>query len=94
MGVVDVLAEPGDGESAVYAYIRQEEKSRNGLLALRRAREISQPLAYEELVRITEVWVDAALRLDAKDVRMMERLVARQTSGAQSQPLRTASTAF
>lgn len=88
MGVVDVLAETGDGESAVYAYIRQEERSRNGLLGLRQAREVSQPLAYEELVRITEIWVDAALRLDAKDVRTMERLVSRQTSV--SQPLRTA----
>lgn len=88
MGVVDVLAESGEGESAVYAYIRQEEKSRNGLLALRQARAVAQPLAYEELVRITEIWVDAALRLDARDLRMMERLVARQTSGAQ--PLRAA----
>ena len=80
MGVVDVLAEPGAGEAAVYDYIRREEKSRNGILALRAAREISQPVAYDELIRITEVWVDAALRLEAKDIRMMERLVSRQTS--------------
>ena len=84
MGVVDVLAEPGEGESAVYAYIRREEKSRNGILALRAAREISQPVSYDELIRITEVWVEAALRLEAKDLRMMERLVARQTGKADS----------
>jgi DSF synthase len=87
MGVVDVLAEPGEGEAAVYNYVRREEKSRNGTLALRAAREISQPSPYEELIRITEVWVDAALRLEPKDLRMMERLVARQTGKAEAAPV-------
>jgi DSF synthase len=82
MGVVDVLAEPGEGESAVYEYVRREERSRNGIMAVRRAREISQPAPYDELVRIAEIWVDAALRLDAKDLRMMERLLSRQTGKA------------
>lgn len=84
MGVVDILAEVGEGEQAVMDHIRREEKSRNGLLALRSAREISQPVTYDELVRITEIWVDAALRLSAKDVRMMERLVSRQTGKAEA----------
>lgn len=82
MGVVDVLAEPGEGEAAVHEAIRREEKSRNGILALRAAREVSQPASYGELARITEIWVDAALRLEEKDLRMMERLVSRQTSRA------------
>ncbi|MGE5767140.1 MAG: crotonase/enoyl-CoA hydratase family protein [Bacteroidota bacterium] len=86
MGVVDVLAEAGEGEAAVYEHIRREEKSRNGLLALRAAREVSQPVPYEELIRITEIWVDAALRLEAKDLRMMERLVSRQTTRAEAMP--------
>ena len=84
MGVVDVLAEPGEGEAAVYDHVRREEKSRNGILALRSAREISQPASYDELIRITEVWVDAALRLEPRDLRMMERLVNRQTSKVES----------
>lgn len=94
IGAIDVLAEPGEGEKAVYEYIRKESKARNGSLALRAAREISQPASYEELIRITEIWVDAALRLSEKDLRMMERLVSRQTgkshdadSHAQSVPL-------
>ena len=84
MGVVDVLAESGDGEKAVNDYIRREEKSRNGILALRGAREISQPVSYDELTRITEIWVDAAFKLTPKDLRMMERLVSRQTSKAET----------
>lgn len=79
MGVVDVLAEPGEGEKAVYDFIRKDSKSRNGGLAVRAAREISQPISYDELLRITEIWVDAALRLEAKDLRMMERLISRQS---------------
>jgi DSF synthase len=83
MGAIDILAEPGEGESAVYEYIRKENKARNGSLALRAAREISQPAPYDELIRITEIWVDAALRLSSKDLKMMERLVSRQTGKSQ-----------
>ncbi len=78
MGVVDVLAEPGQGEQAVYDYIRKENRARNGALALRAAREHSEPITYDSLLSITEIWVDAALRIEPKDLRMMERLVARQ----------------
>ena len=94
MGVVDVLAEPGEGEAAVYDHVRREEKSRNGILALRSAREVSQPVSYDELIRITEIWVDAALRLESKDLRMMERLVSRQTSKAEAPAATAPSNAF
>lgn len=86
LGVVDVLAEPGEGEQAVYEFIRKEARQRNGVLALRAAREISQPIAHDELMRIAEVWVDAALKLEAKDLKMMERLVARQTGKVSATP--------
>ena len=94
LGVVDVLAEPGEGEGAVYDYVRREEKSRNGIQALRAAREVSQPVSYDELVRITEIWVDAALRLESKDLRMMERLVSRQTGKAETAAAAGTSIAF
>jgi len=82
LGAVDVLVEQGGGEQAVYEFIRKEARQRNGALALRAARELSQPIAHDELMRIAELWVDAALRLESKDLRMMERLVARQTGKA------------
>ncbi|MFO7542168.1 MAG: crotonase/enoyl-CoA hydratase family protein [Thiobacillus sp.] len=84
LGVVDVLAEPGEGEMAVHEYIRREARSRNGALALRSVREEIQPIAYAELMRVAEIWVDAALRLEPKDLRMMERLVSRQGSKAET----------
>jgi DSF synthase len=78
MGVVDVLAEPGEGAKAVYDYVRRESRARNGTLALRAAREVVEPVSYEEIRRVTELWVDAAMNLEQKDLRMMERLIARQ----------------
>ncbi len=79
MGVVDVLAEDGQGEMAVYDYIKRENRSWNGFHALREAKRVVNPVTYEELMRVTEVWVDAALRLTPRDLRMMERLINRQT---------------
>lgn len=84
LGVVDILTEKGEGELAVYDFVRKESKQRNGAFALRAAREISQPIVYDELVRIAELWVDAALRLEAKDLRVMERLVARQNAKSEA----------
>ncbi|MFW5451994.1 crotonase/enoyl-CoA hydratase family protein [Thioalkalivibrio sulfidiphilus] len=79
MGVVDVLAEDGEGERAVYDYIARENRARNGFRALRAAKRLSNPVTREELIGITEIWVDAALRLTPRDLRMMERLVSRQS---------------
>ena len=80
MGVVDILAEDGQGEQAVYDYIRREKRYSNGYRALREAKAYCNPVPYDELMNITKVWVDAAMRLNHKDLRMMERLVSRQTT--------------
>lgn len=94
LGAVDVLVEPGTGEQAVYEFIRKEGRQRNGALALRAAREITQPISHDELMRIAEIWVDAALRLETKDLRMMERLVSRQTGRADAVDAAPTSNAF
>ena len=78
MGLVDILADKGDGEMAVYDYIRRENRARNGFRAVREVRDAINPITYDELLQIVEIWVDTALKLEARDLRMMERLVARQ----------------
>jgi DSF synthase len=78
MGLIDVLVEKGEGERAVYEYIRKENRSRNGITALRAAARCVEHVSYEELIDIVNIWVDTALKLERKDLRMMERLVARQ----------------
>ena len=79
MGVVDVLAEDGEGEKAVYEYIKKENRAKNGYQAFRKATKCCNPISYEELKNITTIWVDAALKLESKDLRMMERLISRQS---------------
>lgn len=79
MGVVDILAEKGEGELAVYDYIKRAERASNGYRALREVKDITNPVTYKELIDITTIWVDAALRLGKRDLKMMERLVSRQT---------------
>lgn len=79
MGLIDELAEDGFGEEAVYAYIRRESRARNGYRALRRARDRVDPVSYRELDEVLQVWVDAAMRLEPRDLRMIERLVSRQS---------------
>jgi DSF synthase len=78
MGLVDILVEEGEGETAVYEYIKRENRARNGFRAVRRVRDDSNPITYEELLHIVEIWVDTVLKLERRDLRMMERLVARQ----------------
>jgi DSF synthase len=82
MGVVDVVAPDGAGEAAVYSYIKKHAKAANGRRAVEAARREVTPLSYDELSRVVTVWVDAALRLTERDVRMMERLVRAQNRNA------------
>ena len=83
MGLIDILAEKGEGERAVYEYIRKENRARNGTRALRAAARRVDRVTYEELIDIVKIWVDAALKLERKDLRMMQRLVSRQAKNAQ-----------
>jgi DSF synthase len=86
MGIVDVVATDGQGETAVRNWIAKNAKRRNGMQAVMRARNFIHPVTREELDGIVELWVDAALRLSERDVRMMQRLVRAQTRRMESTP--------
>ena len=80
MGVVDILAEKGEGEIAIYRYIKSASKASNTFKSMQRLKDICNQVSYKELEDIANVWADAALQLSTKDLRMIERLVRRQTS--------------
>jgi len=80
MGVVDVLAEDGQGEYALNNWIKKNHKSLNSFQAINRAKQRVNPLTADELYDITEIWVDAALRLDERNLKVMDRLVRAQNS--------------
>lgn len=80
MGVVDILAEKGEGELTVYRYIESANRKSNSHNAIRKVRDVCNRVPYQELLDITSIWVDSALKLTPKDLRMMERLVTRQNA--------------
>jgi DSF synthase len=78
MGIVDVLAPNGGGEKATHEWIRKNDRRRVGMQAVHRCRDHVHPISRDEMDRIVEVWVDAALQLEEKDLKMMKRLVSAQ----------------
>lgn len=82
MGVIDMLVPKGQGEDAVEEIIRKQQRAPHAYLALNAARSIAQPVGYDELMGITEVWVDTALALGEKSLRTMDRIVRAQERNA------------
>ena len=78
MGLVDVLAEDGHGEAAVRDYITRHQRRHAVHDSIYQVRRRVNPLAFEELRDITEIWVEAALQLADTDLRKMERLMSAQ----------------
>ncbi len=78
MGVVDVLAEDGEGEKAVHEYMAQHLRRRNAFQSVIMARRRVHPITLKELTEVADLWVEAALNLEAKDIRLMERLIRAQ----------------
>ncbi|HVE50096.1 MAG TPA: crotonase/enoyl-CoA hydratase family protein [Casimicrobiaceae bacterium] len=86
MGVVDVLTADGTGEEAVYSYIKKHAKLGNGRRAFEKSRNECDPITIDEMMRVMNVWVDAALKLEERDLRLMERLVRAQQRTENSGP--------
>ncbi len=84
MGVVDVLADDGQGEYALNQWIKKNHRSLNSFQAINRAKQRVNPLTINELYDVTEIWVDAALRLEDRNLKVMDRLVRAQNSKVQT----------
>ena len=78
MGIVDVLAEDGEGIYAVRDYVRSNERRYNANRAGLLARKRVHPVTEAELRDIVDIWVDAVFRLADTDLRRMARLIAAQ----------------
>ncbi len=78
LGVVDVLAADGEGTDAVYAYTGRHGRRHRAHTALRQARWVTNPVSLEEMLRIADLWIDAALKLNEADLRKMTRLAMAQ----------------
>lgn len=78
LGLVDVLVEDGHGEEAVYDYVVKQARRSNGYIGVQKARQRFNPVTYQELMDVTGIWVDTALQLSEKDLKVMDRFVRSQ----------------
>jgi DSF synthase len=84
LGVIDRVVDDGRGEAEVAALIKSRARMRNGLYGIAAARRRVQKIELAELADIVEIWVDCALRLNSRDLKLMQRLVSRQSGLAES----------
>ena len=83
-GVIDLVADNGNGEAEVAALIQRRSRSRNGLTGLAAARRRVHRIEFPELLDIVQIWVDSAMRLNPRDLKLMQRLVSRQNGLGES----------
>jgi len=84
LGLVQVLAEPGEGEKAVADYIAQHGRRQTGQYGVYRAAREINPITLDELQRVVKIWAETALRLQPQDIKMMRRLAAVQARSSQT----------
>ncbi len=83
LGVIDVLADPGEGRNALANHIRTARRRTNARQLLRYVRQTYAQVPYEELLDITTRWVGAALGLGSSELGIMKRLVRAQNKRAE-----------
>lgn len=77
-GIVDVLAEDGQGEDAIYSHVKRMAGKHNAERAFYNTRRRVNPITQQELLDVVDTWADAVFELTDADFRKMEYLVARQ----------------
>jgi DSF synthase len=78
MGVVDILVDAGTGVQAVHDFVKKQERRANGFMAVQQVRQRFNAVTYDEMMDVIRIWVDAALRLNEKDLKVMDRFVRSQ----------------
>ncbi len=78
MGIVDVLAEDGEGEEAAREYIDRHAHRHNAYRSVFQTRRRVNPITKDELRDVVDIWTEAVFNLKETDLRKMARLTAAQ----------------
>jgi DSF synthase len=78
LGVIDQVVDDGKGVAAVREFIRHQHVRSTGFEGLEKVMEQFNPLSYKELMDVVNIWVDTAMKLSDKNLRLMEYLVNAQ----------------
>jgi DSF synthase len=79
LGVIDMVVPTGEGVSATVDFIKSHRKNRNGRMAMQKAKLQLNAISLYELHEIADIWVEAALKLTDKELKIMDRLVRAQS---------------
>lgn len=90
MGVVDMVVPKGEGMQAARELVKRQQRMGNALRAMNTVRQACRPVTLDELLAVTTEWVDAAMRLNERGLRTMERLIRAQQRRAGANPAVTA----
>ncbi len=88
MGVIDILAEDGEGVLAAKEYMKSHNQSHKTTRSMKRIRQIVHPITQESLYTIVDIWVDAAMDLREKDITKLDRLLQLQKATKCSKDIR------
>lgn len=80
LGVVDVLAEDGQGEEALHELMARIDRKYPAYRALMETRRRVQKLEFSEMADIVAKWVDVSFRLSDQDLKKMRRLARMQAA--------------
>lgn len=85
LGVVDMVVPKGEGLQAARDLVKRHQRMGNSLRAMNTVKQACNPVTLDELLSVTTEWVDAAMRLNERGLRTMERLIRAQKRRAEAQ---------
>ena len=78
LGLVDMVVDDGKGEDAVRDYIARNMKRHSTIQAIHDVRRRAGGITLQELLDVTDRWVEEGMHLDEGNLRRMERLRSAQ----------------
>jgi DSF synthase len=79
LGIVHVLAEPGQGVEATRRYVQKNSARHAAHFRMYQAMKRANPISLDELDDIVWLWVEACMTLDQHNLAVMRRLVSAQS---------------
>lgn len=78
MGVVDIVVPQSEGKQAVLSLIKTYSGRVSGHFGLKKAFNKKYPVDYDEMIDITNIWVDTALSISKTNIQVMEYILNEQ----------------
>jgi len=75
-GIITSLAK--EGYESVEKFMKKHSKVFNGMQAIQKVKKRYEKIDYEELLDITKIWVDTALKITEQDIKTMRKFVTAQ----------------